>query len=91
LHLTTQTRIPGYGKHRGGTGKARVVLNGRNVYLGRHGTKESKERYRRLVQDWLARGKQLPQTNLIVKEVLLAFRKHGLTYYRKPDGTPTSE
>lgn len=90
MNPTGQTRIPGYGKHRA-TGQARVILNGRTFYLGRHGTKESKERYRRKIQEWLARGKQLPQGNLTVIELILAFWKHAETYYRKSDGTPTSE
>ncbi len=45
-------RIPAYGKHRA-TGQARVVLNGRSIYLGPYGSKESREAYQRIINEWI--------------------------------------
>ncbi len=75
----TSSHIPAYGKHRA-TGQARVVLNGRCFYLGKHGTPESKTAYRQLIQEWLARGRRLPQRALTVTELILAFWKHAQVY-----------
>jgi hypothetical protein len=83
-------RIPRYGKHRA-TGQARVVLNARSFYLGKHGSAESMEAYRQLIQEWLVRGRQLPQRGLTVTQLILAFWEHAQIYYRKPDGRPTVE
>ncbi|MBI3461444.1 MAG: site-specific integrase [Planctomycetes bacterium] len=43
---------PKYRLHKG-SGQALVQLNGRRIYLGIYGTPESKEKYRRLVAEWL--------------------------------------
>ncbi len=43
---------PGYCKHKS-TGQAYVNLGGKAIYLGTHGTEESKERYNRLKAEWL--------------------------------------
>ena len=47
--------LPKYRKHRG-SGQAVVTLNGREFYLGPHGTKASKIEYDRLIGEWLANG-----------------------------------
>lgn len=49
-------RIPSYRLHRP-SGQAVVTLNGRDCYLGRHGTPESRLEYDRLVCEWLAVGR----------------------------------
>ena len=41
-------RVPTYRRHKA-TGQAVVTLNGRDIYLGRWGTKASKTEYRRLI------------------------------------------
>jgi integrase len=38
-----------------------VTLNGKDHYLGRHGTAESKDEYDRLIAEWLAGGRRLPE------------------------------
>ncbi len=45
-------RLPSYRKHSSGQG--RVSLNGRDYLLGTYGSKESKQKYNRLVAEWLA-------------------------------------
>ena len=44
--------IPTYRKHRA-SGQAVVSLNGRDFYLGPHGTRASKLEYDRLIGEWL--------------------------------------
>jgi integrase len=84
-------RIPAYRLHRP-SGQAVVTLNGRDHYLGRHGTAESRAAYDHLIARWLADGKrpirdaQGPSVN----EVLLAFWEHAREYYRK-EGRATSQ
>lgn len=51
---------PSYRLHKP-TGQAVVTLNGRDHYLGRHGTRESKDAYDRLIAEWLTCGRNLPR------------------------------
>jgi hypothetical protein len=48
-------RIPKHRFHQG-SGQALVQINGCRVYLGKHGSEESKEKYQRLVVEWLSNG-----------------------------------
>ncbi len=77
--------VPKYRKHRA-SGKAVVTLNGRDIYLGQHGTKASKLEYDRLTSEWLANGRSLPTgqaSDLTVAELLLRYWQHAKTHYRK--------
>lgn len=47
--------VPGYRKH--SSGQARTTINGRDFYLGPHGTVASKREYDRLVGEYLASGR----------------------------------
>lgn len=89
-------RTPSYRLHRP-TGQAVVTLNGRDSYLGRHGSPESKAEYDRLVAEWLCRGRRpspAPESaapsSLTVIELLLAYIRFADGYYRKA-GVPTGE
>ncbi len=93
------THTPGYRLHKP-TGQAVVRLNGRDFYLGAHGTPRSHERYDRLIAQWLSSGRSLPRPSpaveyqsagLTVIELIAAFWHHAENYYRKPDGRATSE
>ena len=46
------TRIPKYRLHKG-SGQALVQINGERIYLGKHGSAESKEKYQRIIAEWL--------------------------------------
>ncbi|MCH8840659.1 MAG: hypothetical protein IH831_08305 [Planctomycetes bacterium] len=84
--------VPKYRKHRA-SGQAVVTLNGRDIYLGPHGTKASKREYDRLTSEWLANGRGLStgQANdLTVAELLLRYWEYPQGYYRK-NGEQTSE
>jgi hypothetical protein len=52
-------RVPSYRLHKP-TGQAVVTLNGRDRYLGKHNTAESRAEYSRLLAEWLVAGRQLP-------------------------------
>ena len=72
-----------------------VRIDGRDIYLGRYGTPESRERYDRLIAEWLTNGRRLTPSlggagDLTVSELILAYWRHAMGYYRKND-QPTSE
>jgi hypothetical protein len=78
------------------SGRAFVTLNGR-VYLGKHGTQASRDEYDRVIGEWITTGRSnapaatASSPTVTVSIVALAFWTHAQSYYRKPDGTPTSE
>ena len=111
--------IPAYRLHKP-SGWAVVTINGRDRYLGAHGSPESRNAYDRAIAEWLAAGRVSPPATTpaapapaapalirgpepaavaapevtagyTVDELLIAFLEHARTYYRRPDGTPTSE
>jgi len=84
---------PRYCRHKS-SGQAVVTLDGKDYYLGPWGTKASKAEYDRLIGVWLTGGRQMPgghASDLTVTEVVARFWEHAKTYYRHPDGSPTSE
>jgi integrase len=85
-------RTPKYRLHRP-TGQAVVTLNGRDIYLGKHGTKQSKDAYRQKIAEWSAGGGQLPDVKaaITVAKVIKLFWEHARKHYCHADGTPTNE
>ncbi|MDG3004258.1 hypothetical protein [Paludisphaera mucosa] len=78
---TARVRTPAYRHHRP-SGQAVVTLSGRDFYLGRHGSPESRGEYDRLVAEWLSRGRRVPGLGVpsgddpagrSVAEVILAY------------------
>jgi integrase len=70
--------IPSYRLHKS-TGQAVVTLDGRDHYLGRHNTAESRREYDRLIAAWIAGGRSLPPEHapdLTVAELLAAYWSH---------------
>lgn len=90
--LSGAPRQPKYRKHKA-TGQAVVTLNGRDIYLGRFGTKASKDEYDRQIATWLANGRRLLGTDdgVTIDEVIRDFWNHAVKYYRHLDGRPTGE
>jgi integrase len=87
-------RIPSYRLHKP-SGQAVVTLSGKDQYLGRHGSAESRTAYERLLAEWLANRRRPPEPqgtfpDLTLNELLVAYWDHVQTYYVK-DGRPTSE
>ena len=73
-----------------------VRLDGKDHYLGRFGSPESRAEYDRLIAEWLTSGRRSPtspvaRNGATVDEVVLAFWRHAEAHYRKPDGRPTGE
>ncbi len=86
--MPRKPRIPKYSLHKP-SGRARVIVDGRHVFLGKYGSAESIERYNRLVAELATApaGKLQPASSALqpitVVEVLAAYRKHAEEYYRK--------
>lgn len=53
------TRVPKYAFHMG-SGQAVVRLGGIDIYLGKHGSEESRAEYDRLIGEWVLQGRQTP-------------------------------
>lgn len=83
---------PSYRRHRA-SGQAVVTIDGRDAYLGPHGTKASRAEYDRVIGEWLANGRRSPvaSVDLTVAEVAARFWAHAQQYYVRPDGTQTGE
>ncbi len=91
-------RIPKYRLHKG-SGQALVQINRDRIYLGTYGSEESKEKYERLVSEWLSNGRPRvsrptadphAKTDLTMNELILAYWHFAESYYSK-EGEPTKE
>ena len=76
-------RVPSLRLHKA-SGRAYVVLNGKAVYCGAHGTPEAEAQYHQVIAEWLAAGQQLPADpeTLTIKEMAARFWVHAEQYYR---------
>jgi hypothetical protein len=94
----TPSRLPKY-RHYKPKDLAVVRLDGKDHYLGPYGSEASREKYRRLVAEWLS-GSQAhgpdpaagpgPVATLTLDELILAYVRFADGYYVK-DGLPTVE
>lgn len=90
--------IPRYALHKA-SGQAVVRLRGRDIYLGKHDSPESHEKYARLLADWTRQLHQAearapagtPPPNLSIAELILRYRSFAASYYVTPEGTPGKE
>ena len=73
--------IPKPTKHR--SGQAVVRLGGRDHYLGTFDSPAARSAYERLVAEWLANGRRLPDDELTVNDLILAFLVYATGYYKK--------
>ena len=80
------TRSPKYRKHRA-SGQAVVTLNGKDHYLGKYDSPESKDAYQRLLAEWMTSHRQLPSTSALdaptIDEIILAYLEFTKGYYVK--------
>jgi integrase len=71
-------------------------MDGRDFYLGKFGSPESRAEYDRLLAEWLANGRRLPRVSsgqpadTTVNKLILAYLHHADGYYVK-NGRPTTE
>ena len=75
---------PSYRLHKA-TGQAFVELGGRRFYLGKHGSKASREEYERRKGEYLANGRQLPptkmKTGISCQELAIQFLEWAEEYF----------
>ena len=92
------SRLPKY-RHYKPKNLAVVRIDGKDHYLGRYDSPESHENYRRVLAEWLAKGRtdrEVPEqqadtdSGLTINELILAYVKFVDGYYVK-DGRPTVE
>jgi integrase len=82
-------RVPAL-RHHKSDDRAVVTLGGKDVYLGRYGTKESRDSYERLIGEYLANGRTLPASvapapaGPTVAELILAYWRNAKVYYASP-------
>lgn len=86
-------RIPMY-RHQKPSGQALVEIRGRRVYLGKHNSPESREKYCRLIAEYVSGDGEVtpaePKVELTVNEVILCYFKYAQSYYLKHE-KPTAE
>lgn len=83
------TRVPSYRRHKP-TGQARVTLGGKDFYLGKYGTRDSREAYQRLIGEYLAGQTRVPGSGqLTVVELCAAHKRFAKSYYVGRDGKPS--
>jgi site-specific recombinase XerD len=88
--------IPAYGLHKP-TGQARVRIDGKDVYLGPHGSEESKRKYERIVRKLITdraalevRARVEIASDPTISELVASYTQHAKVYYVK-DGRQTTE
>ena len=81
-----KTNIPNY-RHHKASGQAFVELSGRRFYLGKHGSKASREEYERRVAEYLGNGRKLAptqtKTGISCQELAVRFLEWAEGYYVK--------
>jgi integrase len=97
--MPKQARVPSYRLHKG-SGQAVVVLDGKSIYLGKWNSPQSRSEYDRVLAEWLDQRHQaqtnqvdglLPNKDISIAALILAFWTHVQLHYRYPDGRPTGE
>jgi integrase len=86
-------RTPSYCFHKA-TGQAVVRIDGKDFYLGKHGSPESKAEYDRLIAEWLGNGRRLAVTTTdgqTVSELILSYWQLAEAYYRDEHGNVSLE
>jgi len=97
MPASTKLRIPVYRNHKP-SGLASVRIEGRDIYLGPHGTPESRAEYKRVIAEWLANHRAEPNslngngqaTNRVVDELIATYLHFAKSYYVK-NGALTGE
>jgi integrase len=90
-NLCSPERAPRYRRHKA-TGQAVVTIDGRDFYLGKYRSAESREAYRRKIAEWIQHDGALPapKHTATVAELVVAYVEFANRYYLK-DGKPTDE
>ncbi|WP_437228791.1 tyrosine-type recombinase/integrase [Planctomicrobium sp. SH661] len=81
--------VPSYGFHKP-SGQARVRIDGKDHWLGQHGSPESYEKYSKLILEWQQSPKTQVASGLSVRHLVLLYLQRCKQHYRK-GGEMTSE
>jgi integrase len=85
------------------TGQAVVTIDGHDYYLGEYGSRDSKAKYQRLIDAWLAGNQSsdsreadsVPLSDAMsaptVNELILAYLRHAKSYYKASPGGEQKE
>jgi len=91
--MARKPRVPSY-RHHKATGRAVVTINGRDHYLGPYNSPESRERYQRLIAEYLAGGgltrRKPAGASYTVAELAAAYLEWARSWYVK-GGRPTGQ
>lgn len=84
--------LPPFKLHKG-SAQGYVNLDDKRRYLGRFDLPETRQRYDRLIAEWLSNGRRLAvdPDEITVSELTIRFWRHAEQHYRHPDGRPTNE
>lgn len=88
-------RVPKLRLHKP-SGRAVVRLDGRDIYLGKYGTEDSRVAYQRTIGEWLQLGRQAPPVagskpgEITIGGLMVAYLEFARGCYRK-NGQQTSE
>ncbi len=80
--------VPKYGHHKP-TGQARVRINGKDCWLGKYGSPQSRKKYAELICKW-EQESDLPPTQVTFAQMALMYSTHAEGHYVK-NGKQTSE
>jgi integrase len=87
--LKSRKKKPAYLLHKP-SGRARVRVDGQDIYLGEYGSPASREQYEAIALDWLSKNGDVTSYTLEVEDLVLLYLEHARVHYRK-DGRLTSE
>ena len=78
-----KSRVPSL-RHHKASGQGYVVLNGKAVYLGKHGEEATQQKYHQVISEWMTAGRQLPgdSDHITIKGIVARFWVHAEQYYR---------
>lgn len=76
----TRKRLPKYSLHKG-TGQARVIVEGRHIYLGKYGSDESRARYQQVIDSLAKSDDALGGRRVTVGQLSLLYMAHASEYY----------
>jgi integrase len=97
MYVPTQS-LPKY-RHYMPKNLAVVRIDGHDFYLGKYGSEESREKYRRLLAEWLTNHRHpkpatatvQAEAGLTIDQLILSYWDRYVTTYYIKDGRPTSE
>ena len=82
--------LPGYLKHKP-SGQAYCLINNRFIYLGKYGSKASRQQYEEVIAEYLNNGRKLPptrsRTEMTCEDFAIAFLEYTVEYYADDPGT----